>query len=184
MRFRRPSDETIKILKLVALGVIIIGIGGVPSPRAMSRILRDLFSNESEDKSRWVKHRVYHMRKQGYIRKTSEGYALSPLGRKIVDEQRVWDLSVPAPKAWDGAWHLLAFDIPQKKSRVRIPFVRHLQNLGLIFYQRSVWVHPYPFSKEVQEIARFHGILPYISFITATQVDGSTHLQRKFKMKS
>jgi len=99
-----------------------------------------------------------------------------------MEEEGLWELEITTPKLWARAWHIIVFDIPSEKSRFRIPFIRHLQNLGLIFYQRSVWIYPHPMKNEVRKIADFYNISPHISFITASSIDGESTLKRKFKI--
>jgi len=128
-----------------------------------------------------MKRRLQTMRRQGYLSKNGEHYALSSIGLHTLEKERLWTLSIPAQKKHDGFWRLLVFDIPKEKSRVRIVFVRHLQNLGLQFYQRSVWIYPYPFEKEVRQVAKMYGLLPHISFITATRIDKESEFRKRFR---
>ena len=123
---------------------------------------------------------MYH---RGYIEKTPERYELSDIGRRIIEDEKLWSLSVPRPKEWDQIWHIVVFDIPQEKAKIRIQFIRHLQHLGLVFYQRSVWIYPYEMADEVREIAQFYDILPFISFIKASHVDNSYELRKYFKIR-
>lgn len=182
MKMRRPSEKTIKILKMLALGVLIVGIGATPSPRAIARIFRELKMTNTPRNRKWIKRKLYGLHEQKYVSVQNDTYTLTKMGNRIVDENKLWELSVPIPRTWDQIWHIVVFDIPQEKSSVRIPFVRHLQNLGFVYYQRSVWIYPYPCEDEVREIATFHDILPFISFIQATHVDGSHEFRKHFKL--
>lgn len=184
IKIRRPSEKTIRILKMIGIGILMIAIGAVPSPRALARILKELIMEDTPKNRRWAKRRVYEVQRQGYVREDEGTYSLSEIGQRIVEEQKLWDLKIPIPRGWDGFWHIVVFDIPQKKINVRIPFVRHLQNLGLVFYQRSVWIHPYPFENEVRKVAIFHGLLPHLSFIVASHIDGSLRLRKQFKLSA
>ncbi|MBI2613013.1 hypothetical protein HYW59_04395 [Candidatus Kaiserbacteria bacterium] len=182
MKIRRPSEKTLRILKMIALGTLIIGIGAAPSPRAIARVFRELKISDSPKNRKWIKRKLYGLHEQQYVSIRDDSYTLSEVGQRVIAEHKLWALSIPQPKKWDGVWHIVVFDIPQEKSNVRIPFIRHLQNLGLIFYQRSVWIHPFPCEDEVREIADFQGILPFVSFIKATHVDGSHALRKYFKL--
>ncbi|MDO8562089.1 MAG: hypothetical protein Q7S05_04690 [bacterium] len=179
---KRRQEQTVKILKMVALGVFLIGIGAVPPPWAIPRIVRELTSKDTLENRRGIRRRVHYLKRNGYISEGDRSYEISKHGSAKLEEEALWDLKIPTPKQWAGAWHLIVFDIPAEKSRFRIPFIRHLQNLGLIFYQRSVWIYPHPMEDAVQKIANFYGIAPHISFITATSINGSSTLKRKFKI--
>lgn len=178
----RRRAQTVQILKMVALGVFLIGIGAVPPPWAIPRIIRELTSKDTPENRRRVRRKVYDLKYRGYVVENENSYVVTERGKKILEEENLWGLEIPMPKRWAGAWHLVVFDIPAEKSRFRIPFIRHLQNMGLVFYQRSVWIYPHPMESVVRKIANFYRIAPHVSFITATQVDGSSTLKRKFKI--
>lgn len=180
---KRRREKTVRILKIAALGVLLLGIGAVPSPRAISRIFRELALKDTKTNRRAIKRKIWEMHHRGYIERSEKRYDISDVGRRIVEEEKLWGLRIKTPKQWDGVWHIVLFDIPQEKSSVRISFIRHLQNLGLVFYQRSVWIHPYEMEDEVRQIAQFFEILPFISFIKASHVDGSSDLQNYFKLR-
>ncbi|MEK7601585.1 MAG: hypothetical protein AAB480_03595 [Patescibacteria group bacterium] len=184
MRFRRPSEKTVKILQMVGIGVLVVGLGAAPSPRALWRIFRELRMEDTPRNRKWIRRRLHALHEQKYVSVRDERYSLSEIGERVMRENRLWTLSIQKPSTWDGEWHLVVFDIPQQKSRVRIPFVRQLQNLGFAYYQRSVWLHPYPCEDEVREIAIFHDILPFISFIRATHLDGSSEYRKHFKLNT
>lgn len=172
-----------QILKMVALGVVLLVLGAVPPPNALGRIIRELKMKNTPANRRKVYQHVYYLKRRGYLQPRSGSYEVSPNGRRLLDDTELWNLSVPVPKHWDLAWRLVLFDIPQEKSRVRIRFIRHLQALGFVFYQRSVWVHPYPPEKEVLNIARFLRIEPHVSFVTALNIDGYGSLKKRFGLK-
>ena len=179
---KRRRAQTIRILKMVALGVFLVGIGAVPPPWAIPRIIRELTSNDTPENRRRIRRKIYDLKYRGHIAENADSYVITERGKKIMEEEGLWELKIPTPKLWVRAWHLVVFDIPSEKSRFRIPFIRHLQNLGLIFYQRSVWIYPHPMKNEVRKIADFYNISPHISFITASNIDGESTLKRKFKI--
>jgi len=179
---KRRQEQTVKILKMVALGVFLVGIGAVPPPWAIPRIIRELASKDTPENRRGVRRRVHYLKRNGYISEGDRSYEISRRGNAKLEEESLWDLEISTPKRWAGGWHIAVFDIPSEKSRVRIPFIRHLQNLGLVFYQRSVWIYPHPMEDTVRKITDFYRITPHVSFITATSIDGSSTLKRKFKI--
>ena len=181
-RKRRIKPETVRVLKMIGLGLFMMAIGAVPPPWAIPRIIRELTSKDTPENRRRVRRKVYDLKCRGYVTESDNKYVITERGNKILDEEELWNLKISIPKRWSGAWHLVVFDIPAEKSRCRIPFVRHLQNLGLVFYQRSVWIYPHPMEDVVRKIASFYRITMHVSFITATSIDGSSSLKRKFKI--
>ena len=181
-RKQRRREQTIKILKMVAVGALLVGIGAVPPPWAIPRIIKELTSVDTPETRRRTRQRIHDLKRGGSICVRNRRYELTDKGRKIVDEMALWNLQIPQPTQWAGTWYLVAFDIPSKKSRVRIPFVRHLQNLGLVRYQRSVWIYPHPMEKIVRTVVKYFNIEAHVSFITATQIDGTDSLRHIFKV--
>ncbi|OGG80679.1 hypothetical protein A3A39_03225 [Candidatus Kaiserbacteria bacterium RIFCSPLOWO2_01_FULL_54_13] len=179
---KRRREKTVQILKLVALGVVLMGIGAVPSPRAVSRIFKELALKDTKQNHRTIKRKIWEMSHRGYIEKSPKKYELSEIGQRIIEKEKLWNLRIQTPKKWDDTWHIVVFDIPQERRNIRIAFIRHLQQLGLVFYQRSVWIYPYAMEDEVREIAAFFDILPFISFIKANHVDNSYDLKKYFKL--
>lgn len=47
------------------------------------------------------------------------------------------------PRRWDGKWRVLVFDIPGKRPGLRDKVRSHIQQLGFIRLQHSVWAYPY-----------------------------------------
>ncbi|MFH1750037.1 MAG: CRISPR-associated endonuclease Cas2 [bacterium] len=45
-------------------------------------------------------------------------------------------------KDWDGKWRILAFDIPEKKRRIREKLREYLIILGFKLIQKSIWITP------------------------------------------
>ncbi|PIR82123.1 hypothetical protein COU20_04115 [Candidatus Kaiserbacteria bacterium CG10_big_fil_rev_8_21_14_0_10_59_10] len=154
--------------------------------RTHSSVLRALereMKAEDDAARAYIRRKLYAMRQLEYVSKRDNTLLLTRTGRNVLSEDKdIFSLTIPVPKKHDGLWRILVFDIPQEQARARIEFVRHLRRLGLVFYQRSVWVHPYPFEKEVKKIARKCDVLRYTLFITANTLDGMAVLRRKFKL--
>ena len=179
MAYKRPSSHTLNTLHVFA-GIL---SGSVRSPNTVLHVmLREENLDYTDDNRKRMSQRFRAMRRQGYLSKRDDAYVFTNKGLAIMEKEKLWALSIPALKKYDGLWRILVFDIPKKKSGVRIVFVRHLQNLGLRFFQRSVWIHPYPFEKEVKKIANAYGITQYLSFITAVEIDRSAALRKEFQI--
>ena len=175
-------DRTIQILKLIALGVLLIGIGASPPPNAIARILKEMMMKDTRENRRYVQRKIKELDKRGYTSKRGSAYAVSPRGMRLLNEDQLWDMTVPVPKRWDGRWHFVMFDIPVRCSKARKDFGACLHSLGLHTYQHSVFVHPYPIREIVQKVAAFYSVLPYVSFAIAESVDGEATLKRHFNI--
>lgn len=58
------------------------------------------------------------------------------------------------PKSWDSDWYLVIFDIPEQKKGIREMFRERIKKLGFGQLQRSVWISPYNFLPNVQDIIK------------------------------
>ena len=126
--------------------------------------------------------KLYYLRRNGYITREPEGYTLSLKGVRTLSEEAVWGLTIPTPARWDGRWRLVLFDIPNDKRKRRDAFRSRLKEMGLVLYQQSVWVYPYPLEDTVRSVAAFYKLAGCISFITAEKVTGDAALRRHFKL--
>ncbi len=176
-------EQTIKILKLVALGVLLIAIGAVPTPSAIGKILGGLSMKDTPTNRRHARRKWSEVKKRGYVRARGSSYELTDRAQRILSEAEIWNLKIPSQKEWDRSWYLVLFDIPVNRNTSRLSFDAILRNLGLTMYQRSVWVYPYPCRGTIEKIARFYGISRYVSYATAIALDGHGSLIRHFKLK-
>ena len=125
---------------------------------------------------------IRYLLRYGYLSGTSDRYQVTLKGAKTISEAKIWELTIPTPKVWDGKWHLVLFDIPNDKRKRRDIFRARLKELGLILYQNSVWIYPYPFEQIVREVADFYRLSPCVSFVVAKQLTGEKQLRKHFKL--
>ena len=179
---RARRERTVKVLKMIALGVLIIGIGAAPSPHAIGRLLRGLTLGDTRENRRYVGRKLKELKKRGLLEKQGVRYAVSDKGKRLLSREQVWGLRIPTPRRWDERWHLIMFDIPQSESGTRKELNRILLGMGLVQYQQSVLVYPYPIKETLVEVCRFYKITRYVSFVAATELDGTDELKRHFKL--
>lgn len=165
---------------MVALGVLIIGIGAVPSPRAVSKLLAELTLGDTSENRKYANRKLKEMKRRGFLEKHGVRYTVSDKGQRILSRERIMNLEIPRPRKWDGRWHFIMFDIPLTQSYARQALNTILLNMGLVQYQQSVLVHPFPIKETVLHICRFYEVTRYVSFITATDIDGADKLKSRF----
>ena len=168
---------------MIAVGALLIGIGAIPPPWALGRILKELTLNNTATNRRFARRKWNEIRKRGYVRASDKSYVLSPRAEEMLNEAELWNLKIEKQKDWDQNWHLVLFDIPIDKNRKRLSFDAILRNLGFVMYQRSVWVYPYPCRGVIEKITKHYGISKYISYATAISLDGQGALMHRFKLR-
>lgn len=118
---------------------------------------------------------LYDLKRQALIDVASQAgrirYTLTPAGAYRLQELTIDEICITRPKKWDKKWRLVAFDVPVKQSRQRQKFVKKLQALNFFMLQKSLWVHPFPCSSEVEEIASHYNVLRHCSLMEIVQTD-------------
>ena len=155
--------------------------------RMTAEMLRCIAGNESPyerggySRTRTTR-KLRDMYRDGYLHKAKHIYRLAPRGAALLNEEKIWALTIPTPKKWDGKWHMVLFDIPVTKGKQRNAFRARLKSLGLVLYQHSVWVYPYPLEKTVRHISDFYKISSYVLFAIAEELNGENKLKIKFNL--
>lgn len=79
-------------------------------------------------------------------------------GQRRVQQIRFDEMQIQNQRKWDGEWRLVMFDVPESRKRARRALSSKLRELGFYQLQKSVWVHAYPCSVEIEVIKRVFGI--------------------------
>jgi hypothetical protein len=108
------------------------------------------------------------------------GLQISDKARQRLEKLDIDSLQIQSPKEWDNRWRITFYDIPEQKKSARNALSFKLRQLGCYQLQRSVWVHPFPFDKELTTIAAAYGVEKYMTYIEATRINNATLLRKKF----
>ena len=181
-RKRAKRERTIRILKLIAVGALVVGIGAAPSPRAISRMLSELMLGDTPENRKYANRKIRELKKRGFLEKHGVKYAVSDKGARLLSHEEMVQLEIPKPSKWDGKWYLIMFDIPLTESYARQALNRILLGMGLVQYQQSVLIYPHPMKETVLHICRFYKVTRYVSFATAEHVDGMGKLKKHFNI--
>ena len=107
---------------------------------------------------------------------------LTPKGKAVLKELKFDALSISKPKQWDGVWHLVAFDIPEKKCSTRVIFRTKLKKLGFSKLEKSIFIHPYPCQTEIAFLVNFLRIGSFVHYISATTFNGDRRWRSYYKL--
>ena len=146
------------------------------TPKGMRKIGRNM---ELEDDQ--ISNTVRRLQRNGFIKKGSGKYLITPKGYKEIDlliiEKDDWS---QAP--WDGTWKIVIFDIPERKRAQRDAFRAFLRRKGFIKLQNSVFVSPYADFNAINTIRHQYGIAKYVNFLVSNSPnsDDDSLLRRKF----
>jgi DNA-binding transcriptional regulator PaaX len=96
------------------------------------------------------------LKQRGFIQESSDGrLTLSEKGQAHIERILMHEYEIPAPVLWNGKWHILLFDIRERRRNVRTQLRRLLQGAGFVRLQDSAWVHPFP-CEEFVALVRAH----------------------------
>src|SRR3989344_1787597 len=74
---------------------------------------------------------------------------LSENGKQRALRFNLEKLEIKKPARWDKKWRVVMFDVPEKIRRLRDSLRLHFRDIGMIELQKSVFVYPYPRSKDI-----------------------------------
>ncbi len=131
-----------------------------------------------------VTYALNRLRDQGKVRITRVGnqkfIRLTELGQlQVLLLKSVQNL----PKVWDKKWRVIIFDIPEQARSQRNQFRILLKRIGFVKLQASVFISPFPISKEVVEYLQIGGLINHIRILRVDQLDNETELLKKYCLK-
>ncbi|OGZ10224.1 MAG: hypothetical protein A3D65_03970 [Candidatus Lloydbacteria bacterium RIFCSPHIGHO2_02_FULL_50_13] len=172
-----------KIL-LLLFGGLALGLSGSPKQyfRVAKAVGKEWQSIEHRQLQRSLKM-LYESRLIEAIehRDRTTELVLSTEGKRTALRYNLENLHIKKPAHWDKKWRIVMFDVPERLKKLRQTLHFHLKELEFYQYQKSVFVHPYECSKEIEFILEFYGARKYVRFVEATNLDNELHLKTLFR---
>lgn len=97
-------------------------------------------------------------------------YRLTETGKIRLKSFLIETLEVASPRHWDGKWHVVVFDIPEKLRSARRAIQRKMLSMGFYPMQKSVFVHPFPCEAEIEFLKDFFNIKPCVDILIAHEM--------------
>ncbi len=179
----RGLGITQKKILLLLLGGLTLGLSA--SPSRYYRTLR-LIGKEWQRLNRenlWRSIRSLYQSKLLEEKENPDGsitLVLSKSGEKVVLKYKLDEIKIKPQTKWDGKWRLVTFDVPESKKRARNALRFRLRQIGMKWYQKSVFISPYPCEDELEFIVEFYQIRPFVRKIIAEFIDNELHFKQKF----
>ena len=183
MRQKLGSNQQ-KVLLLLA-GGLSLGLSG--SPSRYFQILK-MMGREWKRINRYALHSAI---KKLYLSKLIEEkiakdgtvtLVLSQEGMQKTLIYKLDDMEIAKPKIWDKKWRVVVFDVPEHLKGAREALRGHLKQLGFWHLQKSVFVHPFPCTDQIEFLIEFYQTRPYIRQLLAEKIDNELHLKKKFNL--
>lgn len=171
-----------RILLLLATGV---ALGFSRSPSGYFKILKACMRDWKEiNKSYlWNKIREFYEDRLVDFQDNDDDTTtiiLTEDGKKKVLKYEFENMEVKRPKIWKGEWYIVTYDIPEKKKPAREAFRKKIKELGLLEFQRSVFVSPYECENEIDFVAEFFEVGKYVRYIKAKYITNEAELKKNF----
>jgi hypothetical protein len=190
------SKEVAKIILksfLIAGGISLLAVSQ-PSPYFVTKVFPRLIKyglynikNKKKDKKRFYDSFRY-LKNKGFLKMDYEGkqlhISLSEEGKRQVKKYQIDDMEIKKPRKWDKIWRILIFDITEKKKIKREALRGKILELGLYQLQKSVWVYPHDFQKEIEILRTFFGLTnDEMQMITASNIENDKQARLFFGLK-
>lgn len=85
-------------------------------------------------------------------------------------------------KKWDSKWHMLIFDIPERKKILRDKLRQTLGVIGFVRLQDSVWVYPYNCEDLITLLKVDFKIGREMLYLIVDKIEGDDVLRRNFEL--
>lgn len=131
---------------------------------------------------------ISNLKRTGYLKEkkieNKKKLYLAPKGRAEIIKYILKNKLLKKIK-WDGEWRAIIFDIPELSRRDRDFLRRELRWAGFKELQKSVWVFPYEFEKELSALLKLWKIefRGDIRFLTIKKIENDDDLREYFGLK-
>ncbi len=186
MRIIDQESNSGKIIRALGYGIgISVALGNRrTSYRITKTLIKEIFGLNKQPKkfSRYFSK----LRKQKfvYIKEVGNDYivSLTEKGEEVLLRFNYENIEIKQKKIWDRNFRMVIFDIPEIKRNARDSLREKMKELGLVKFNDSVWVYPYPCQKEIDFIANYWGIGKYVHFALVKNVTNRDYLERYFNL--
>lgn len=162
-------------------------------PRFLNHVLPRLikyagYELKKRKKTKVYQRSFYYLRQQGLVNFEYKGkqlyISLTKEGKKKARKYDIDNLKIKKPKRWDKKWRILIFDVKDKQKVKREALRGKLKELGFYQLQKSVWVCPYDFQKEVEILREFF----YFNFnemrvVTTAEIEQDVEVRKFFNIR-
>ena len=170
---------------LLLLGGLALGLSSSPNryKRVLKSISRDWKQIERRDLYRAIRQ-LYESKLVDYAehKDGTISVVLNREGKKVALKYKIDEMKIQKPLRWDHKWRVILFDIPQTQAKLRDALRQRLKQLGLIEFQKSVFIHPYECRNEIDFVIELYNARRFVRFIEATRIDNELHLKNKFNL--
>lgn len=108
---------------------------------------------------------------------------LTKTGADIILQRSLSDMKIAQEEKWDGMWHMVMFDIPNRHKWARDALRGRLNAMGFYRIQESVFVFPYPCEKEIAFLTDLFSVSQYVRIASVKNISEDKDLREYFDLR-
>ena len=178
----RRGELAKRILFGLAVGGIIVSAFALPN---IVQVLQIFGVGSGSERQRMIRalNRLKESKLISIVNKEGrETIELTRDGEKKIRELDLENLEIPKKLKWDGDWHMVAFDIPEKRKKARTAFQLELRFLGFVEYQKSLYVYPFECQDEIDYVSEIYDVRRYVRYFKVLGLSDEYFLIKRFKL--
>lgn len=178
MRAKRINVTKVILGTLAVAGVLSVGLLAPNVLGAIAKLGHSPHKRQKEVISATQKRLV----KKGLIGKKGKFIQLTSKGEQLLRLFKLKDFSIKKPKQWDKKWHLLIFDVPEKRKKTREQIRLTLESIGFVHLQDSVWLYPYDCEDLVTLLKADFRVGEELLYLVVERLEGDSYYKNYFKL--
>ena len=186
MRLIDQESNSGKIIRALGMGIgISVALGNRRTSYRMTKTLvKEIFGLNKRPKNSSRYFSKLRKQKLAYIEQVGNDHiiSLTDKGQEIFLRFNYENLEIKKSKIWDRNFRMVIFDIPETKRNARDSLREKMKELGLVKFNDSVWVYPYPCQKEIDFIANYWKIGKYVHFALVKDITNRDYLEKHFNL--
>ena len=185
MRVKTGKEFTENIIMGIFFAGVIPIAASYFAATAIPKIIKLIIKSRKKRQS--FCNTFYKLKKRGLIKISNRNgqiyISLTTEGKKKAGKYQINDLRIKKPAKWDKKWRILIFDIENKQKIKREALRGKIKELGLFQLQKSVWIYPHDFSKEIKLLRDFFGLTKNeMQTIIAEKIEDDKRAKMFFKL--
>lgn len=185
-KIRQPlASNFLEFLLITSIGAIAVST----APYLVVAMIPAAMAMKDKERKKKAHNTFNYLRKRDLIavesRKGRVYVALTEAGKRHAYAKRLKRMTPSQKTRWDGMWRLLMYDISDVDRMKRDALRSLIQRLGFKHMQHSVWISPYDYRKEVDELKRFFDLSDdECRYIEVKDIGNDAPFFRKFKLRT
>jgi|SRR3989344_1587433 len=188
MRLIDQESNSGKIISALGMGVgiSILLANRRENYKIIEALVKKIFGLNKQPKNYFRYFSKLRKQKLISVEKVNDAHiiSLTDQGKRIFLRFNYENLKIKPKKIWDRNFRMVIFDIPETKRNSRDSLRDKMKELGLVRFNDSVWVYPYPCQKEIDFIANYWGIGKYVHFVLVKDLTNRDYLLKYFNLES